>query len=662
PRISNIVTPAGSALRIVWPSLTRIRARGLDIKPEPLPVSVEITATLPDEAAASDEIRWTISVKNNTALAAATAVRECHFPLVGDLALAPDHKLLWSKQGGELIPDPRDEVARQFTAYKAADHLFRALTLSYPSFHGASANCFAFAGPRQGLYFGCHSTRFERTLHQFRVYPAEKVPGTSKAVFDQPSARLEAGFVRFPGIAAGDTWTEGEFVTAPYSGDWHVVAGKYRRWAGTWFQKNPDGTPVAAARTVPEWVRRMNGWQRIILRHQHGEIHYRYADLPQIHADGAAAGINTLFLFGWQKGGHDNHYPDYTPNPKLGTEREMLDGIAHFNKNGGHVILYTNGRLIDRISDYHKATGVGPVILDPFGNEVLDRYTFTGPGNFARIFVGRYFAIACPSSPAWFDHLRAQADRAAAYGCHSLFLDQMGMDEPPCSNPAHNHPPHWVGSVAAKADIIRRLRDHLRSLDPNLALGIEIISDVTGQHADYVHSLFTGSTGPRGFLEFFRYTFPEIILSDREIRDDSDIERRVNRAVLLGLRSDVEIYRCRRTIAETPYYQSYLAKIDALRQRQADLLLEGRYTDTDGFANSNTEVQARSFTLGKRMAIVATQSAKDAAAATITVPAGYKYAGHDAVGDAEVTPASAAEIHLVLPRHALAVLLFESAK
>lgn len=670
PRISKIATPAGPALRMVWPSLTRIRKNGLDIRPEPLPISVEVTATLPDDAAASDEIRWTISITNSTAPDAKIAVRECHFPLVGDLNLDPAQKLLWSKQGGELHANPRKKVAGQFTGYKASDHLFRVLHLSYPSFHSASANCFAFVGDQQGLYFGCHSTRFETTLHQFRMYPVEKVAGTSMGVFDKPSARLEAGFVRFPGIVAGATWTEGEFVTAPYSGDWHVVAKKYRRWADAWFRKNPDGTSVAAAKTVPEWIRRMNGWQRIILRHQHGEIHYRYADIPQIYADGAAAGINTFFMFGWQKGGHDNHYPDYTPNPKLGTEREMLDGIDHFNKNGGHVILYTNGRLIDRVSDYYKAHGAGPLILDPFGNEVLDRYTFTGPGNFAKLFVGRYFALACPSSSIWFDHLRAQADLAAAYGCHSLFLDQMGMEEPPCSNPAHNHPPHWVGSIAAKADIIRRLRDHLRTLNPNLGLGVEIISDVGGQHADYIHSLFTGSIGPHGFLEFFRYTFPEIILSDREIRDDSNIEPRVNRAVLLGIRSDVEIYRCRRTIAETPHYQGYLAKINALRQRQADILLEGLYTDTDGFTNSNPEVQARSFKRGtdnpvasnKDFAVVVTQSASASAKTTITVPAGLRFASHDGVGSPEVTRTSATEVRVSLPQHALAVLLFESAK
>ncbi|MDD3545168.1 MAG: hypothetical protein PHG96_07410, partial [Kiritimatiellae bacterium] len=42
-------------------------------------------------------------------------------------------------------------------------------------------------------------------------------------------------------------------------------------------------------------------------------------------------------------------------------------------------------------------------------------------------------------------------------------------------------------------------------------------------------------------------------LSDREIRDDRpDVAWRVNHNLLIGLRADVEIYRCRGLIDETP--------------------------------------------------------------------------------------------------------------
>ena len=57
---------------------------------------------------------------------------------------------------------------------------------------------------------------------------------------------------------------------------------------------------------------------------------------------------------------------------------------------------------------------------------------------------------------------------------------------------------------------------------------------------DYIHNI-TGATGPGAFTERSRHTFPKVVISDREIRDDTDVPRRVNHAMLKGLRSDIEI-------------------------------------------------------------------------------------------------------------------------
>lgn len=159
-----------------------------------------------------------------------------------------------------------------------------------------------------------------------------------------------------------------------------------------------------------------------------------------------------------------------------------------------------------------------------------------------------------------------------------------------------------------------------------------------------------------GFVEWFRYAFPEVIVSDREIRDDSDVERRVNHALLLGLRSDVEIYRCRGTIADAPAYRAYLTRADALRDQYADLLLAGRYCDTDHFRGSNGEIEGRSFVRGNRMAVVVTQSHLARAATDLTVP-GYRLAEHGGLGEYSVkaSPGGAA---VDLGRHALAVAVF----
>lgn len=465
--------------------------------------------------------------------------------------------------------------------------------------------------------------------------------------------------VRYLNLRPGQQCTLGDFVTAPYAGTWHVAADRYRAWAESWW--TPPEPPV--------WVRRLNGWQRVIMKHQYGEIHYRFADLERMFAEGRQAGIDALLMFGWQRGGHDNNYPDYFPDPELGTPEEMAAGIAAVQAAGGHVMIYSNGRLIDVASDYYR-NGPGPQVSvkDRLGVEHREAYRFRGLGNFVHHFGNRTLVNACPSTETWFGKLVEIADTALTSGAHSVFYDQMGSSEPACSDPDHPHPPEWLGAAAAKARSITRLRTLVRSLAPEMAIGIELLADVGAGEADYIHAL-TGAcealndwdtTGEkprlRGMVEFFRYAFPEVVLSDREIRDDTDIERRVNHALLKGLRSDVEIYRCRRTIAETPRYQTYLARANTLRQRQARFLLEGRYRDTLDFTCDNAEVDARGFLAGDLLAVVATQSHLREAAATIRAP-GFTFIDHDGIGD-PLTDRDGDGVRVRLERHALAVLIF----
>lgn len=93
--------------------------------------------------------------------------------------------------------------------------------------------------------------------------------------------------------------------------------------------------------------------------------------------------------------------------------------------------------------------------------------------------------------------------------------------------------------------MVKQLRAYVKSRNPEMSFGIEWFNDVTGFHADYIHNIFD-SGNPFHCPEFVRYLFPELVTTDRCIRDDRDIERRVNLAIRLGLRSDVEIYRCLR--------------------------------------------------------------------------------------------------------------------
>jgi len=240
-----------------------------------------------------------------------------------------------------------------------------------------------------------------------------------------------------------------------------------------------------------------------------------------------------------------------------------------------------------------------------------------------------------------------------------VFYDQLGYCEP--SSDWETGGEFAIPNtriMADKADTLKAIHDHLDARgNPDFALGTECFTDVTAQHVDYIHKI-TGSTGAGGFTEWGRYTFPEVVISDREIRDDTDIPRRVNHAMLKGLRSDIEIYRCRDLIDNTPNYQRYLAQINRLRDKYSDLLLLGMFRDTDGFKNENSKVQASCFVNGNRMAVVATQSSEKIAATRIDVP-GYSFQESASVGQVGITAAPEGGRTVRLDQYGLAILVYQ---
>ena len=214
-----------------------------------------------------------------------------------------------------------------------------------------------------------------------------------------------------------------------------------------------------------------------------------------------------------------------------------------------------------------------------------------------------------------------------------------------------------VDAGRLQGEALRQIRQHIKAMNPQAALGTEILTDVVAAHADYLHSL-TGAAQKYGFLEWFRYVFPEVIVSDREIRDDTNIERRVNLALIRGLRSDVEIYRCRGTIADAPHYRAYLTKVNRLREKYAAFLLEGLYRDTDLFTVDSSQVEARSFQAGDRLLVILTQSEQPQVTATVNVPH-YRLVQTDGLGDYRADSNRQGGLVVTLRPHALALAVYE---
>ena len=582
-------------------------------------------------------VRFAAALENNEPH---TIIRELQYPLIGHLQLPEGYKLLTTHTGGQLFDNPVDKIANVDTRalYMTPAQKFRQYDLQYP--RNAAGNCFAFVGAEDGLYFGSHDTSLQQTWHGLRCYP-EGTMGHVTADFKH----LEAGFYRYPNAMCGDRWSNDASVVVPYTGDWTATSRIYRRWADTWWHHAP----------VPKWVQDMTGWQRVIFKHQYGEYLRKYTDLPgRIAAAGASVGCNAVLAFGWWKEGMDNGYPNYTIDDTQGGEEAWKQAIADYRARGNRLLLYFNGRLIDVESDFYRNGGGSQVAnKDNTGREFTEHYKFTGEGTTLGYYDSRTFVIADMSKRLWRDQLIDWADRAMNYGADAVFYDQLGVaEEFPNWDLSREYPVQDIFTGRYKAEALKEIRDHIKARNPEFALGTEWLSDCTSQFCDFVHIVeFTAL--PESFPEWFRYTFPEVVWSDRCVRDDNDVPRRVNNTLLKGLRNDIEVFRCRGLIDETPIYQAHLAQVNAIRHAFPELLLEGTYTATDGFTCSNAALSARSYIAGNRMAVVITNTSDKEQKGHITA------SGMRCTDSRSIAPARVNGSQVKLGPNGLAVLIFE---
>ena len=232
-------------------------------------------------------------------------------------------------------------------------------------------------------------------------------------------------------------------------------------------------------------------------------------------------------------------------------------------------------------------------------------------------------------------------------GADGVFFDQLGGGDELCCDSGHGHAVPFTTIMEARSAMLAKLRTYAENR--GLSVGIELISDVTAQHADYIHSNPGGANVINGSWEkngekpivkqdfsFFRYVFPEVNMSNRDIRDENDMIRRCNYMLVQNLLSDVEVYRCQRSIAELPDYQAYLGKVNAFRVKHADLLRGARFRSDADYRCSSKEFYSQGHLAPDgSLVIMATLSHLDKCSGSFEVP-GYKFDFADFLGGGKV--------------------------
>ncbi len=513
-----------------------------------LAIHVTYRATVAD-----DLIQWHIQLHNKSSW----TITEVWFPWLQHLGpLSGDGSedgLLWPQGCGRRVTGPLQALARPHGWWGYNSHE-RQLRLWYPG--QAAMQWYALSAESGGVYFSvAEDGSFTSTCLNVTGNP-------------DPTPSLSCSIVKYPFLAPKGRWESPAYHVALYEGPWTEAARRYRA-ASTWW----------AAPRVPPWVLTWPGWLLIILKRQTGEIFWRYADLPELHRDAAAGGIDTVFVFGWHQGGHDHRYPEYDCDPAMGGEQGLVDAIAAVQQAGGRVVLYTQGRIMDRTTPFYQQIGRRIAAKTYWGDDYEEHIPPWGAATLHDKRSGNelHFSVACAATPEWQQQLEDQTRLVLDMGADGILYDQEGgAFHFLCYDANHPHASPAQAWGKPRLDTFKAIRARAKQRDAETVLVGENLSDMMTQVFDIIHGGgFAFVPSPEAFPDLFRFAFPEVVMTNRIIAEEDFYS--AGYAWVHGFRFDVEIDGATGSMRRSPGLTRFLQRLRELRDRYAPWLLYGKY-------------------------------------------------------------------------------------
>ena len=315
------------------------------------------------------ELDFSARISNNSCV----RINELQYPMTEVTKISDElqNDILYAPAGlGLRAKNPLGIAQAAHSEYMSAD--FKNSWKSYP-YPGPLS--MPFMGVQSGDYYLCMTRRAKDACHLslFSI-------GTGSR--NEKTPRFIMSISSFPGAINGETIELSSYRISLSDKDWRDAADSYRKWSNeTWLAPRVDESGKLISK---ESIRHMHGWQRIIFKHQTGEIYHKYSELPRIYAEGAKRGIHHIMLFGWEKECFNTREPDATPDEALGGEEALKDAIRQVNEAGGTVVLYADGMLISTTSDYYKNGGYKCTKKNMNLTEYRREYRFGNNGNVLR--------------------------------------------------------------------------------------------------------------------------------------------------------------------------------------------------------------------------------------------------------------------------------------
>jgi hypothetical protein len=552
---------------------------------------LDIELSLKFSINSSGELEMKTKIINNSK----ETVREIFFPYISGFTRLSEKKadaLLLPLEMGTIMDEPLKNlpVAYKFGIRPRPGGNFYAMDfwphypLAYPGV--ACMPWLDFFNEEQGIYMGYHDYQTPTTAILARKSNEEET--------------FHLGFIRYPFVDAGEAWESGNYILKVHEGGWHDGAICYKEFADTKIKKAVDS---------PQWIRECPGLHFSFHIGQTRHIVNPYDKMLENSRHNQKLGLKLpLFVFGWVKTGFDNCYPEYQPDPRLGGTEKLKSIINTITGEGGKVILYTQGRLIDKSTEYYKHTGQKVCLKNEYGTEYIDEYSFNDKGT---VYPGKVFAVGCPATVEWFEQLKTQIDIVMELGASGILFDQIAGDTPYlCFDKNH---PHQKPDMAfhAKIELLDRLREYARSIDSEFVIMSELICDTYLQCVDLSHGMATSrdnSKSVRFFPEMYKYVFPGHRITSRLARSIKDY----NQTFALGF------------VAE--YYQNipefeYLERLMILRNRLERFFVRGIFLDDENISAKPEGILVKTYLSYKQdeKAVIVINETKERTTARISI-------------------------------------------
>jgi hypothetical protein len=417
-----------------------------------------------DVAAVGNAITFKLHLDNGTEY----KVKEVLYPMVGGLdKFGPPGKdadsMLW-------VPSSNPHTQKM-----ALD--MRPQQFAYPQPMCMSFTCIQSKSANKSLYFASHDEVARHKVYHFETQSANSASGVFAFIEHNPYTPPKKAF-------------DGSVVVLRViDGDWHAAGKVYREW----FEKT-----FGICKPSQCWIRRESFFQMAMFGLPEGTICMKYTDIPQWAKDAKDHGVNSLMISGWQHGGHDNGYPDYTPDLRLGTWKELEDGIKACHELGMKVYFFVNYQQVMLDSDWYKSE--------------LNKYREWGPNGettwnvgwgmgtlWARMDHPKRMTGADPAFPQYRKIIVDQFEKLASIGADGVHVDKMfpaALDFNP-DIPLSPDTATWEGAILLTREVFAACRKH----NADWAMSFECNWDRMVE--------FTGATWWVGNQLVTRQVFPE---------------------------------------------------------------------------------------------------------------------------------------------------------